>query len=177
MYYGNIKPLSIENGSGVRVSLFVSGCTHRCEGCFSAQTWDFRYGKPYTRETEDAVIGMLRPDYVAGLTLLGGDPAELSNQRALLPLLLRIKRELPEKDVWVYSGYLYEDFLPGGPANCEVTERFLSLCDVMVDGPFVQEKKNKMLSFRGSENQRIIDLRKTRESGQITVLQLDRQQV
>lgn len=177
MYYGNIKPLSIENGSGVRVSLFVSGCTHRCEGCFSAQTWDFRYGKPYTRETEDAVIGMLRPDYVAGLTLLGGDPAELSNQRALLPLLLRIKRELPEKDVWVYSGYLYEDFLPGGPANCEVTERFLALCDVMVDGPFVQEKKNKMLSFRGSENQRIIDLRKTRESGQVTVLQLDRQQV
>lgn len=177
MYYGNIKPLSIENGSGVRVSLFVSGCTHRCEGCFSAQTWDFRYGKPYTRETEDAVIGMLRPDYVAGLTLLGGDPAELSNQRALLPLLLRIKRELPEKDVWVYSGYLYEDFLPGGPANCEVTEQFLALCDVMVDGPFVQEKKNKMLSFRGSENQRIIDLRKTRESGQVTVLQLDRQQV
>lgn len=177
MYYGNIKPLSIENGSGVRVSLFVSGCTHRCEDCFSAQTWDFRYGKPYTRETEDTVVGMLRPDYVAGLTLLGGDPAELSNQRALLPLLLRIKRELPEKDVWVYSGYLYEDFLPGGPANCEVTEQFLALCDVMVDGPFVQEKKNKMLSFRGSENQRIIDLRKTRESGQVTVLQLDRQQV
>ncbi|WWR16415.1 anaerobic ribonucleoside-triphosphate reductase activating protein [Lachnospiraceae bacterium JLR.KK008] len=177
MYYGNIKPFSIENGPGVRVSLFVSGCTHKCEGCFSADTWDFRYGEPYTEETEEAVIGMLRPAYIQGLTLLGGDPGEPVNQRALLPLLRRIRRELPGKDVWVYSGYLYEEFRSGGPAACEVTEEFLSLCDVMVDGPFVREQKNQMLSFRGSENQRIIALRETERLGRVTELSCDRQQV
>lgn len=172
MHYGAIKQFSIENGPGVRVSLFVSGCSHRCRGCFSEKTWDFEYGSPFTAETEDRILQMLAPDYIAGLTLLGGDPMEPDNQRALLPLLRRVKREAA-KTVWVYSGYLYEDFLPDGRANCESTSAFLSLCDVLVDGPFVEAKKNLMLSFRGSENQRIIDLRETEKAGAVVELFLD----
>ena len=149
MHYGAIKQFSIENGPGVRVSLFVSGCSHRCRGCFSEKTWDFEYGSPFTAETEDRILKMLEPDYIAGLTLLGGDPMEPDNQRALLPLLRRVKREAA-KTVWVYSGYLYEDFLPDGRANCESTSAFLSLCDVLVDGPFVEAKKNLMLRDRKS---------------------------
>ena len=170
MHYGKIKPVTIENGPGVRVSLFVSGCTHCCPGCFSEMKWDFSYGEHFTAETETAVIDMLRPDYIAGLTLLGGDPGEPENQRALLPLLRRIRRELPARDVWVYSGYVYEDFLPSGRANCDITAEFLSLCDVLVDGPFIAERKNRMLSFRGSENQRIVDLRGTEETGSVVAL-------
>ncbi len=170
MHYGMIKPFTIENGPGVRVSLFVSGCTHHCKGCFSEMTWDFTYGEPFTAETEAAVIDMLRPDYIAGLTLLGGDPGEPENQRALLPLLRRIRQELPARDIWAYSGYVYEDFLPSGRANCNVTGEFLSLCDVLVDGPFIAERKNRMLSYRGSENQRIIDLRRTEETGSPAIL-------
>ena len=173
MYYGNIKPFSVENGPGVRVSLFISGCTHKCQGCFSADTWNFQYGQPYTEETEEEVLQMLAPDYIAGITLLGGDPTEPVNQRGLLSLLRKIKLRFPQKNVWVYSGYVYEDFLEGGRANCEATEEFLSLCDVMVDGPFVQEKKNLMLSYRGSENQRIVDLKRTREKGQVEELCFD----
>ena len=172
MHYGAIKQFSIENGPGVRVSLFVSGCSHRCRGCFSEKTLDFEYGSPFTAETEDRILQMLEPDYIAGLTLLGGDPMEPVNQRALLPLLRRVKREAA-KTVWVYSGYVYEDFLPDGRANCESTRAFLSLCDVLVDGPFVEAKKNLMLSFRGSENQRIIDLRETEKAGAVVELFLD----
>jgi len=174
MYYGNIKPFSIENGPGVRVSLFVSGCTHKCQGCFSADTWDFAYGRPFTEQTEDEIIEMLRPDYMAGITLLGGDPTEPVNQKALLPLLRKIKAEYPNKDVWVYSGYLYEDFQKGKRAYCDATDEFMALCDVLVDGPFVQAKRNLLLSYRGSENQRIIDLHKTRETGQIEELSFDK---
>lgn len=170
MHYGNIKPFSVENGPGIRVSLFVSGCTHRCQGCFSADTWNFQYGQPFTKETEKEILSMLAPDYVAGLTLLGGDPTEPVNQRALLPLLRSVKEHFSQKDVWVYTGYVYEDFLQGGRAECEITKEFLSLCDVMVDGPFIQEKRNLMLSYRGSENQRIIDLRETEKSGQVKEL-------
>lgn len=170
MYYGNIKPFSIENGPGVRVSLFVSGCTHHCEECFSEQTWDFHYGQPFTEETEDEIIEMLRPDYIAGLTLLGGDPTEPVNQRALLPLLRKVYMQFPEKDVWVYSGYLYEDFLPGGRANCDATEEFISLCDVMVDGPYEKEKRNLMRSYCGSDNQRIIALRESERTGKVAEL-------
>ena len=159
MNYGEIKPYSIENGTGVRVSLFVSGCRHHCKECFNQETWDFSYGKPFTKETEDTIIDMLRPDYIAGLTLLGGDPTEPENQEGLLPLLRRIKTELPKKTVWTYSGYLFEDFLPGGRAHTDATDEYLSLCDIMVDGPFVLEKKNITLRFRGSENQRIIDIK------------------
>ncbi len=172
MNYANIKAFSIENGTGVRVSLFVSGCRHHCKGCFNAETWDFNYGQPFTAETEDEVIEAMRPDYMAGLTLLGGDPAEPENQEALLPLLRRVKNELPGKTVWTYTGYLYEDFLPGGRAYCAATEEYLSLCDIMVDGPFILEKKNIQLKFRGSENQRVIDLAKTREQNKVVISEL-----
>ena len=169
MNYANIKTYSIENGTGVRVSLFVSGCTHHCKDCFNEQAWDFGYGAPFTEETENAVIEALAPDYMAGITLLGGEPMEPVNQRGLLPLLKRIRKELPQKTVWAYTGYVYEDLLEGGRAHCEVTEELLSLCDILVDGPFIAEKKNISLRFRGSENQRIIDLKTTRESGKVVL--------
>ena len=169
MNYANIKTYSIENGTGVRVSLFVSGCTHHCKDCFNEQAWDFGYGNPFTEETENAVIEALAPDYMAGITLLGGEPMEPVNQRGLLPLLKRIRKELPQKTVWAYTGYVYEDLLEGGRAYCEVTEELLSLCDILVDGPFIAEKKNISLRFRGSENQRIIDLKATRESGKVVL--------
>ena len=169
MNYANIKTYSIENGTGVRVSLFVSGCTHHCKDCFNEQAWDFGYGAPFTEDTENAVIEALAPDYMAGITLLGGEPMEPVNQRGLLPLLKRIRKELPQKTVWAYTGYVYEDLLEGGRAHCEVTEELLSLCDSLVDGPFIAEKKNISLRFRGSENQRIIDLKTTRESGKVVL--------
>ena len=169
MNYANIKTYSIENGTGVRVSLFVSGCTHHCKDCFNEQAWDFGYGNPFTEETENAVIEALAPDYMAGITLLGGEPMEPVNQRGLLPLLKRIRKELPQKTVWAYTGYVYEDLLDGGRAHCEVTEELLSLCDILVDGPFIADKKNISLRFRGSENQRIIDLKATRESGKVVL--------
>ena len=169
MNYANIKTYSIENGTGVRVSLFVSGCTHHCKDCFNEQAWDFGYGAPFTEETENAVIEALAPDYMAGITLLGGEPMEPVNQRGLLPLLKRIRKELPQKTVWAYTGYVYEDLLEGGRAHCEVTEELLSLCDILVDGPFIAEKKNISLRFRGSENQMIIDLKATRETGKVVL--------
>lgn len=169
MNYANIKTYSIENGTGVRVSLFVSGCTHHCKDCFNEQAWDFEYGNPFTEDTENAVIEALTPDYMAGITLLGGEPMEPVNQRGLLPLLKRIRKELPQKTVWAYTGYVYEDLLEGGRAHCEVTEELLSLCDILVDGPFIVEKKNISLRFRGSENQRIIDLKATRETGKVVL--------
>ena len=167
MNYANIKTYSIENGTGVRVSLFVSGCTHHCKDCFNEQAWDFEYGNPFTADTENAVIEALAPDYMAGITLLGGEPMEPVNQRGLLPLLKRIRKELPQKTVWAYTGYVYEDLLEGGRAHCEVTEELL--CDILVDGPFIAEKKNISLRFRGSENQRIIDLKATRETGKVVL--------
>ncbi len=169
MNYAEIKPCSIENGTGVRVSLFVSGCRHHCKECFNAETWDFNYGKPYTVETETLLLEQLAPDYIAGLTLLGGDPTEPENQRALLPLLQRMRKELPGKTVWAYSGYLYEDFLPGGRAYCEVTEEYLGLIDILVDGPFILEQKDISLLFRGSANQRIIDVPKSRACGDVVI--------
>ena len=169
MNYAEIKSCSIENGTGVRVSLFVSGCRHHCKECFNAETWDFNYGKPYTVETETLLLEQLAPDYIAGLTLLGGDPTEPENQRALLPLLQRIRKELPGKTVWAYSGYLYEDFLPGVRAYCEVTEEYLGLIDILVDGPFILEQKDISLLFRGSANQRIIDVPKSRACGNVVI--------
>ncbi len=145
------------------------GCTHHCKDCFNEQAWDFEYGNPFTEDTENAVIEALAPDYMAGITLLGGEPMEPVNQRGLLPLLKRIRKELPQKTVWAYTGYVYEDLLEGGRAHCEVTEELLSLCDILVDGPFIAEKKNISLRFRGSENQRIIDLKATRETGKVVL--------
>jgi anaerobic ribonucleoside-triphosphate reductase activating protein len=170
MYYGKIKNCDIANGNGVRVTLFVSGCTNRCSGCFQPETWSFTYGEPFTRETEDRLLDMLAPPYINGLTLLGGDPFEPDNQRALLPFLERVKALYPQKDIWAFSGFEYEDMgRVGCHPHCEVTARMLELIDVLVDGPFVEGLKDVGLRFRGSSNQRIIDMNKTRQSGVITL--------
>jgi anaerobic ribonucleoside-triphosphate reductase activating protein len=169
MNYAEIKPCSIENGVGVRVSLFVSGCRHHCKGCFNEETWDFAYGKPFTTDVEQQIIDQLTPGYIKGLTLLGGDPGEPENQEALLPLMRRIKAELPDKTIWSYSGYLYEDFLPHGAAYCDASDEYMELLDVLVDGPFIMDRKDISLQFRGSDNQRIIDVKRTRESGDMVL--------
>lgn len=162
MYYGNIKQYDIADGEGVRTTLFVSGCTNCCKGCFQPETWDFNYGKPYTEETENSIVEMLSDENIQGLTLLGGEPFEPENQRVLVKLLRRVKKELPHKDIWSYTGFVYErDLLEGCRKYTEVTDEMLSYIDVLVDGPFIEEKKNISLQFRGSENQRVIDLKKT----------------
>ena len=169
MNYGAIKKCDIANGVGVRTVLFVSGCTHHCKGCFQPETWNFDYGERYTKETEDEIIESLRPDYVDGITLLGGEPFEPENQRALVKLLRRIKKELPQKTVWSFSGFTYEELTGDSRAVCEVTNEMLSMLDVLVDGEFVEAKRNISLRFRGSENQRLIDMNKTRKEGKIVL--------
>lgn len=161
MNYGNIKECDIADGPGVRVSLFVSGCRHHCKGCFNKETWDFGYGKPYTKETEDEIIRLLAPSYIQGLTLLGGEPFEPENQEELAGLLKRVRETYPDKDIWCYTGYLYDvDLSKGGKVYTEVTEEMLSYIDVLVDGEFIEEEKDVTLVFRGSRNQRIIELGK-----------------
>lgn len=169
MNYGAIKKCDIANGVGVRTVLFVSGCTHHCKGCFQPETWNFDYGERYTKETEDEIIESLRPDYVDGITLLGGEPFEPENQREIVKLLRRIKKELPQKTVWSFSGYTYEELTGDSRAVCEVTNEMLSMLDVLVDGEFVEAKRNISLRFRGSENQRLIDMNKTRKEGKIVL--------
>jgi anaerobic ribonucleoside-triphosphate reductase activating protein len=169
MNYGNIKFCDIANGIGIRTVLFVSGCTHHCKGCFQPETWDFAYGQPYTSETEQAILASLAPSYIHGLTLLGGEPMEPDNQRALLPLLRRLKADYPTKTVWCYSGYTYEELTGVSRARCEVTDEMLGYIDVLVDGEFVQKLRNLSLRFRGSENQRLIDLPRTREQGTVVL--------
>lgn len=159
MNYATIKNCDIANGPGVRVSLFVSGCTHHCKGCFNQVAWDFDYGQPFTQDTVDQIISMLKPAYIRGLTLLGGEPFEPQNQGAIVELLRQIKEKYPEKSIWAFSGYLFDrDILSGRLGNWEITKEYLSYLDVLVDGPFVEAKKNLSLRFRGSENQRIIDV-------------------
>lgn len=169
MNYGEIKKTDIANGIGVRVSLFVSGCLHRCPDCFNSMTWDFNYGKKYTKDTEDEIISLLSKSYIRGLTLIGGEPMEPQNQRTLIELVSRVKKELPEKDIWCYSGFTFEELTGQSRARCEVTDGLLSMIDVLVDGRFDKEKKNISLRFRGSENQRIIDLKQTLKTGNITL--------
>lgn len=170
MYYGEIKNCDIADGPGVRVTLFVSGCTNRCPGCFQPQTWDFKYGKPYTEETEAEILRLLGAGYIRGLTLLGGEPFEPENQRTLVGLVKKVREAYPKKDVWAFTGFTYELLkTEGSHPRCEVTDELLSLIDVLVDGPFVQEKRNLTLRFRGSENQRLLDLGKTRETGTLTL--------
>ena len=159
MNYAEIKNCDIANGPGVRVSLFVSGCTHHCPGCFNQVAWDFDYGKPFTQETIDSILAMLQPGYIKGLTLLGGEPFEPENQPAVVELLRQIKAKYPEKSIWAFSGYLFDrDILAGRLRPWEITREYLSYLDVLVDGPFVESRKNLSLRFRGSENQRIIDV-------------------
>ena len=167
MNYGAIKKRDIANGPGVRVSLFVSGCTHHCPGCFNSDTWDFNYGEPFTPQTEREILDLMAPDYIGGFSLLGGEPMEPQNQRILLPLLQKIKARYPTKTVWCYSGYVLEELMGESRARCEATDEMLSLIDVLVDGRFVEAKKDIRLRFRGSSNQRLIDLNKTREAGKL----------
>ena len=165
MNYAEIKTCDIANGEGVRVSLFVSGCTHHCKNCFNKETWSFDYGKPFTGETEDYIIKELKPGYIDGLTLLGGEPFEPQNQRALLPFLRRVRGLYPNKNIWCYTGYLFDkELLNESRARCEATDEMLSLIDVLVDGEFVQELYSITLQFKGSSNQRIIDVKKSLNS-------------
>ncbi len=169
MNYAAIKNCDIANGPGVRVSLFVSGCTHRCPGCFNQVAWDFDYGTPFTRQTEDAILDMLRPAYVRGLTLLGGEPFEPRNQEAIVRLLRRIRQELPGKTIWAFSGYLFEkDILSGRLGDCG---EYLGYLDVLVDGPFIEARKNLSLRFRGSDNQRLIDVPASLAAGETLLWQ------
>ena len=173
MNYASIKDCDIANGTGVRISLFVSGCTHHCKGCFNEATWDFNYGEPFTKEIEDKIIKMLEPSYIKGLTLLGGEPFEPSNQAVLLPFIKRIKEIYPNKNIWAYSGYLFDrDLLNESRAHTEHTLELLSYIDVLVDGPFVLKLKDISLKFRGSSNQRIIDVKKSLKENKVVLYEL-----
>ena len=170
MNYCNIKFCDIADGEGVRTTLFVSGCTNRCKGCFQPETWDFSYGEPFTEETENTILDSLSPDYVDGLTLLGGEPFEPSNQVALLPFLRKVKERYPDKTVWAFTGFVYDrDLVQGGRKHTHCTDEMLSLIDILVDGPFIEAQKSLMLQFRGSTNQRIIDMQKTLSSGKVVL--------
>ncbi len=170
MNYGQIKNCDIANGIGVRVTLFVSGCTNKCEGCFQPETWDFAYGKPFTEETEEKILEMLEPAYIDGFTILGGEPFEPENQRALVPFLRKIKERFPNKTIWSFSGFTLEQLRDKNHhAHTECTEEMLSLIDVLVDGRFEKDKKDLSLQFRGSSNQRLIDMNATRQAGEIVL--------
>lgn len=172
MNYAEIKNCDIANGPGVRVSLFVSGCTHRCPGCFNAVAWDFDYGKPFTRQTIDEILAMLAPSYVRGITILGGEPFEPQNQGPIVELLRQIKAKYPQKSIWAFSGYLFDrDILSGKLGDIAVTREYVSYLDVLVDGPFIQDKKDLALRFRGSSNQRIIDVPASLRSGEVVLWQ------
>lgn len=170
MHYAELKTCDIANGPGVRVSLFVSGCTHRCEGCFNTVAWDFDYGEPFDRAAEDRVLAALAPGYIRGITFLGGEPFEPQNQPALLALARRIRKELPGKSIWAFSGYLFDrDILSGQLGPWEITQELLSYIDVLVDGPFVLALKNLNLRFRGSSNQRLIDVPASLRAGSVVL--------
>lgn len=170
MHYGEIKRLDVANGAGIRATLFVSGCTNHCENCFQPQTWDFHYGREFTRETEAELIDALLPAYVRGLTLLGGEPFEPRNQRVLVEVLRRIREACPGKDVWAFTGFtLDEELMKDSYARCEVTDEMLSMVDVLVDGRYVDALRDLALQFRGSSNQRIIDMNRTRAEGKIVL--------
>ncbi len=175
MNYAEIKTTDIANGVGIRTSLSVSGCTHHCKGCFNEETWDFNFGKPFTKEVEDEIIESLRPDFVKGLTILGGEPMEVVNQKALRPFIERVKNELPDKNIWIYSGYVWEELNDKNNKRChsEDTEAILSMIDTLVDGEFVIDLKNISLKFRGSSNQRIIKVQDTLKEGKIVLSELN----
>ena len=170
MYYSEVKECDIANGPGVRVTIFVSGCTHHCKGCFNEMTWDFQYGREFAEEDINKIIKLLEPSYIAGLTLLGGEPMEYRNQQGFLPLLRKVKEAYPDKTIWCYTGYLYEkDILENFCGKWEETREMLSYLDVIVDGEFIEELKDISLRFRGSSNQRIIDVKKSQETGKVVL--------
>ncbi len=170
MNYAVIKNCDIANGPGVRVSLFVSGCTHHCKGCFNEVAWDFNYGEPFTQEVIDSILEMLAPAHIKGITLLGGEPFEPENQPALVDFLRQVRAKYPQKSVWCFSGYLFDrDILPGKLGDPAITGEMLSLIDVLVDGPFVMSKKDLTLRFRGSSNQRIIQVQPSVEKGEVVL--------
>ena len=169
MNYATIKYNDIGNGPGIRTSLFVSGCTHRCKGCFNSIAWDFNYGEPFSKKIEDEIIDSLRKPHIKGITLLGGEPFEPQNQGPLVELTDRIRKELPEKDIWCFSGYTLEEMTEGKLSSCDTTMKLLKNIDVLVDGKFVEELKSLMLKFKGSSNQRTILVKPTLETGKITL--------
>ena len=169
MNYATIKPHDVANGPGVRVSLFVSGCTHRCRGCFNAEAWDFGYGEPFTAEIEELILRALEPTYIKGFSLLGGEPFEPANQVALAPLLEKIRARYPQKTIWCYSGFLFDDLSVGRVGDPEICRRMLSCIDVLVDGKFVEELKDLNLRFRGSANQRIIRIPESLRQGEVVL--------
>ncbi|MBQ8798055.1 MAG: anaerobic ribonucleoside-triphosphate reductase activating protein [Lachnospiraceae bacterium] len=174
MNYADIKQYDIANGPGVRVSLFVSGCTHRCKNCFNKEAWDFAYGTPFTEETQERILSYLEKPYVKGLTLLGGEPFERDNQKALVPFLKKVKERVPEKDIWAFSGYDFEkDMLHGMMREWETTKEMLSMIDVLVDGEFIEEQKSLNLRFKGSANQRTILVQESLAAGQIMLYDLE----
>lgn len=167
MNYATIKWTDIANGEGVRISLFVSGCTRRCKDCFNAVAWDFSYGKPFDESVRESIYEGLKADYIAGLSLLGGEPLEPENQRALLPFVKEVKKRFPEKSIWCYTGNVFDPatgLLKEQDKNTEITEELISLFDVLVDGEFIEAQKNIRLKFRGSSNQRILDVKKSKIS-------------
>ncbi len=172
MNFATIKKYDIANGLGVRVSLFVSGCTHHCKGCFNEVAWDFTYGKLFSKDIEAEIIEELKKPMISGLTLLGGEPMEPQNQRGLIQFLKRVKKELPNKDIWCYTGYTLETDLLQGKAHIDITDEFLHLIDVLVDGKFIEELKDITLKFRGSSNQRVIDMNQTLATNQIVLFNL-----
>ncbi len=170
MNFATIKTHDVANGPGVRVSLFVSGCTHHCKGCFNSETWDFAYGEPFTKEQEDKILEALAPNFIKGFSLLGGEPFEPENQKGLYEFLERIKKAYPDKTVWCYSGYDFEaDLLAGKIGDWAITKRMLNCIDVMVDGEFIEELKNPSLRFKGSSNQRIIKVRESMEKDEVVL--------
>jgi anaerobic ribonucleoside-triphosphate reductase activating protein len=171
MNYGQVYYNDVANGIGCRTAFFVSGCTHHCKGCFNEMTWDFNYGEPYTKEVEDDIIESLKPEYIAGLTILGGEPMEIVNQKEIRPLLERIKKEVPKATIWIYSGYLWEELIDPTNKRChgDDTEAILAMTDILVDGEFMLDKKNLMLRFRGSENQRIIEVQESLKKGEVVL--------
>ncbi len=165
MNYATIKETDVANGPGIRVSLFVSGCNHHCAGCFNAEAWDFAYGNPYTEDTREYLLKLLSPDYIRGLSLLGGEPLDPANCTCVAKLVESVKEQYPKKDIWCYSGYTYEELLDRISQGDRDVATILQDADVLVDGRFLAEQKNLRLAFRGSENQRLIDLKATAETG------------
>lgn len=174
MHVGEILKADSANGEGIRVSIFVSGCTNRCPGCFQPETWDFHYGRLYDESVEKLLFDELSKPYYDGLTILGGEPFEPSNQLGIVEIIRRVRSELPDKNIWIYTGFVYDkDLVPGGRKYTEVTDEILDSIDILVDGKFEEDKKNLRLNFRGSENQRIIDMKRTRSEGNIILSPLN----